>query len=84
MKLHTIMDRLGDDVGMQRLDDCMTNIRTRAAKRGVPATAEVSFLTEELNPGNVATRTGPIGFIVWVPRDKLQALLDAENKGKTG
>jgi hypothetical protein len=69
MKLSELIAKIGDEnVKFQILQKSLSGIRNR--REGI----EVSFLTEALDPNDVMQNTGNIGIVVWVPREKWEAV----------
>lgn len=69
------------DMEIQALDQCMTGFQKVSARKG--GGSSVTFQTTgDLDNGSVLSRTGPrmqkLAFIVWLERDKAQAMLDAK------
>jgi hypothetical protein len=70
MKLSELIAAVGDEyVQFQRLDETLLN--ADSTKNGT----KITFVTQALNPGHVLTGTGPVGLVVWLPRDKLAEAL---------
>lgn len=64
MTLSTLIKKIGDkNINVQFLHECMTRIKT--TKKGG---SEVSFVTQGINPTQVANDTGNVGIVLWVPR----------------
>jgi len=52
---------------VQRLQPAVTNIT-----RGKKGPTKVTFVTEQTSPGEFIARTGKVGFVVWVARERLE------------
>jgi len=59
----------GDGLVMQFIQQNLTNATLQRRRVGQAAQTKLTFVTQELNPTNVMNNTGPIGIVVWVPRD---------------
>ncbi|MFJ5159465.1 hypothetical protein ACIP6T_09830 [Pantoea sp. NPDC088449] len=60
----------GDKANLQFLHECMSNIKQRRN----PACSEISFLTDAINPGNVARHDGMVGYVLWIDRETLRKI----------
>ena len=61
---------IGDkELRFQWLSSCMTEIRELKKTKS----NKISFETDQLNPNMIAQDNGPVGMIVWIPRDKFEA-----------
>lgn len=55
---------------LQFLHECMSGIKQRRK----PLCSEVSFLTDAINPGNVARGDGMVGYVLWIDRETLRKI----------
>jgi len=51
---------------VQQLAPAITHVT-----RGKRGPTKVTFVTEQTSPGDVIHRTGKVGFVVWIARDRL-------------
>lgn len=65
MKLTQLINYVGNDVGVQFLNQCITDIKSTKSSG-----AKVTFATDAITPNDVALDCGRIGVIVWIPREK--------------
>lgn len=61
---------------LQFLHESMSNIRQK--KR--PDCSEISFVTDAITPSEVATNTGMVGYILWIPRDEVRRIESEEEE----
>jgi hypothetical protein len=69
MKLQDLITACEDEMVMQHLDECVSNA---TAARGH---TKVTFGTTEMQPVDLLTAGKKVGFIVWLPREKVTELL---------
>lgn len=74
MKTSELIAAVGDDVvGIQPLDKCALSLNW-SEKKGT----KITFGSDvKIEPGG---RTEMFGLVVWMPRDKLKAVMDAAKK----
>lgn len=66
MTIIELLEKVGvETLFVNFIQENMTSIKTR--KGGLN---EISFVTKELTPNDVVAGRGPIGVVVWIPRDK--------------
>lgn len=64
MSIAELINAIGvENIQVQFLYECMTNVQS--TKHG----SKVTFATTALSPGTVASNSGPVGVVLWVPRD---------------
>lgn len=75
MKLSELIAAVGDDnVAFQVLDNCASKID------GKETSAKITFGTNEVTARDLLKNETPkFGMIVWLPRDKLKAAVEANN-----
>lgn len=70
MNIGELLATIGsENIKFQMLEVAMTNIST--GKK----CSKITFETNALNATNVACNSGPVGMIVWLPRDKYNAIV---------
>lgn len=65
-----------DNIEFQKLGDCLTNVKEKKRDK----CTELSFLTQEITPTEVAMGTGKIGLVIWVDRDVMAKAYDEAAK----
>lgn len=69
MTFTELFGRIGDDkLLVQALAPCITNARSR--KNGA---TELSFITDQMTPGDLLGESRMVGIVVWVKREDFEA-----------
>lgn len=67
MSIIELLNKVGiENVKVQPLNTSLTNSRETKHKD-----TELTFATNQLSTTDVAMGTGPIGLVLWIPRDKM-------------
>jgi hypothetical protein len=65
MSIHELLSKFeAKDLKCQMVDQCLTDIT--ASRKG----ARITIASDALSPTDVATGSGPVGWIIWIPREK--------------
>lgn len=76
MSIHELLANFdGKDLRVQLMHECMEG--ADATKKG----CRVKFRTDVLTPYHLATDSGPVGILVWIPRDKWEAFQKQQKPG---
>lgn len=71
MNIAELMTAVGpENIQFQMLAASMTHISTGKRSR----CSTITFETTALNAENAVTDSGPVGMVVWMPRDKFEAV----------
>ena len=67
MNLLELIQKIGvENISFQKLNDCIAgNVTTN--QKGV---TKITIATDAINCSNVVLGTGPVGIILWLPRDR--------------